>query len=176
MKIVEKNNEISLRDIPAQNWAHGVLFLLGIIIFGGGALISAAKNPSQTTSGAQIVSLLVVLFLLYWAYQKLSLPATVTRLKPNERTVEITRRRFLIVKKTEIIKFSEIERFEVVRRKPERAFLYFTVLTRRDGSQIDLESDGNALEGPAHIIPVRLNELLKKDELATNAANYTNKN
>lgn len=161
MKIVEKDNEITLRDVPLENWARGILLLFGFLIFGVGSLGLSAGRSSPPPPGGPLVPLLVALFFLYWAARKLSLPAIVTRVIADEGTVEITRRRFLILKKTERIKFTAIDRFEVVRRKPDRAFLYFNVLTLRDGSQIDLESDGNAVEGTINIIPLRLNESLK---------------
>jgi len=160
MKIVEKDDEIFMRDIPATNWTYGVLSLFGVFLFG----VAAFANPVSKAAGQpvgvwQAVSLGIAAFSFYLAYIKLSAPVITTRIKISAQTIDVTRRKFLIFAKTEQFHFSRIKRAEMVKRKPDRAFLYFSVLTLFDDSQIDLESSGNANEIVSP--PLLINRLLK---------------
>lgn len=157
MKIIEKDDEIILRDIPLTNWIYGVIFLLGSILFAVSPIINAGQ---ASVDFGQIIPLGIAVAALYWSYLKFSAPIITTRIRPNERMVDVTSRRFLL-KKTESVYFSQIKYFEMVRRKPDRAYLYFSVMTLSDGSQIDLESTGNPTS-KINRIPTKLNELLKK--------------
>jgi hypothetical protein len=160
MKIVEKDDEVFIRDIPATNWAYGVLSLFGGFLFGALAFLNPAnKTAGQPVGIWQVVSLLLAAFSFYWAYIKLSAPIVTTRINIPAQTIDVTDRKFLFFVKTGQFHFTEIKRAEMVRRKSERAFLYFSVLRLADDSVIDLESSGNASEIVA--APLIINRLLK---------------
>jgi hypothetical protein len=166
MKIVEKDDEIFIRDTPAINWANGILALVGGFLFGAAAFFSpAAKVAAQPVGFGQIVCSALAAFCFYWAYIKLSAPVITTRIRVPAQTIDVTRRKFLFFVRTERVHFSQIKRAEMVERKPERAFLYFSVLRLLDDSIIDLESSGNASETAA-VIPLIINRLLKNSHPA----------
>jgi hypothetical protein len=167
MKIVEKEDEVFMRDIPATNWAYGFLSLFGVFLFGAPAFITPSGKPIAHPVGIwQVVSILIAAASFYWSYLKLSAPVITTRINVPAQTIDVTHRRFLIFAKTEQFHFSQIKRAEMVKRKPERAFLYFSVLRLADDSVINLESSGNASEIVA--IPLIINRLLKNRHAKTN--------
>lgn len=160
MKIVEKEDEVFMRDIPATNWAYGLLSVFGAVLFGAAAFGNpVAKVAGQPVGFWQVVSLGIAVLFCYWAYIKLSAPVITTRVDVAAQTIDVTSRRFLVLVKTERFHFTGIKRAEMVRRKPERAFLYFSVLRLADDSIVDLESSGNASEIVA--APLIINRLLK---------------
>ena len=160
MDITEKNGEIILRDYPLKNWIEGILFLLGFILFILPVVNAAGLFATQTPDIYLIIPFVFAMFALYWAGQKLLSPLIITRIKPAEQTVHISRIKFPFITKPEIYHFSQIKFFETVKRKPDRAYLYFNVMILDDDSCIDLESSG--MEIQTNRIPAKLNELLKK--------------
>lgn len=157
MKVVKSDNETVLRDIPWTNWTYGVLGLLGAVLFG----VPSIKNTvNQRIDIWQILGFFIAAAALYWAYEKFSSPIIITHIKITERIVAVTEIRFLLLKKTRQVSFSQIKHAEMVGRKPDRAFLYYSVLILRDGSLIDLESSGNITDG-INRIPSLINDVLK---------------
>lgn len=157
MKIIEKDGEILMRDLPTTNWAYGALLFLGFLILAAGFVISLRKPPFQA---ADLIILAVSAVVLYFAYLKLSSPIITTRIDLTGQTIEVTNTKFGLIKKTRIFEYSQIKRFEMIQRKRERAHLYFNTMILKDDSYIDLESEGyptNNISG----ISRRLNELLK---------------
>ena len=155
MKISERNGELTMQDFPVTNWAMGfVLFLCSSIL----ASLLIGKHSHSLPS---VFILLVNILLFYWAYKKLSSPIIYTRVKPLEQTIEIAHIKLGLFKKMWRFDFSEIKHFEMVRRKPDRAYLYFNVMTLTDDSQIDLESSGQATSKICGISN-KLNKLTRK--------------
>lgn len=166
MKISETDDELLMRDFPTTNWAYGALLVLGSLILAAGLVISLRKSPFQTSD--LIISALIV-FVLYFAYVKLSSPIITTRIRLAERIIEIAHLKLGLIKKTRIFKFAQIKRVEMVIRKRDRAFLYCNSMLLTDGSYIDLESEGHPTN-TVSLISTRLNELLKTPIFKTRKA------
>lgn len=157
MKVIDNENEIILRDVPATNWAYGFLSLLGVLIFG--VVLAERLQSSGSSPLSQLFVLAIVLFFVYLTYLKLSSPVITTHVLKKEKTIEVTKYSLVSFKKTEKFKLSQIRSFELESRKPDRAILYFNVMVLRDGRRIDLESSGHMIETSA--VEMKLTNLLK---------------
>jgi hypothetical protein len=176
MKIIEKDDEIILRDIPFKKWLSGIPLLL-LFGFGGYAIFSDAINYPNSTFELQAgwlkiaLNILwflfiggIIIFLAWLAIKDLFISQITTQIKPSAQTVDVISRKLIFIKKIERFYFSQIRGFEIIYPQPEEANLCFNVLTLVNGSQIDLESTGSKKDDTAKIRK-KLNALLKKDKI-----------
>ena len=175
MKIIEKDDEIILRDIPLKKWLAGIPLLL-FFGFGGYTIFSDAINYPNSTFELQagwlkiVLNILwflfiggIIIFLVWISIKDIFIPQITTRIKPSAQTVDVISRKLIFIKKIERFYFSQIKGFEITYPQPEETNLYFNVLTLVNGSQIDLESTGSKKDDTAEIRK-KLNSLIKKDK------------
>lgn len=157
MKIIEKDGELTMRDFPTTNWATGAMLILGSLVFLGGLIVSVRGSAVRATDAFMAA---VIALIWYFAYKNLSAPVITTRIKPAEKAIEMTTISPVSLKKRQLFEFSEIERFDMVSRKRVRSLLYVNTMILRDGTYIDLETEGYATNTTS-VISNRLNDVLK---------------
>lgn len=161
MKVIEKGDEIILRDYPLTNWGYGIMSLMLFALFSVPIFNSASLFSSQTSKISLIFCFVIAGFALYFAWEKFSSPVMIVRFKLSEQIVEIKNIYLLSKTRTEIYKFARISRFETVQRKFDRTYLYYNVMILKDGSCVDLESSG--MISQTNRIPAKLNEIIKQN-------------
>lgn len=173
MKIIEKDDEIILRDIPITKWIFGIILTLLFVYVGVLLVYDAVKFP-VSTFGLQnswysmLFNILWIVFLLaiicgslYLFSSKILTPMFVVRIRPNFQAIDIIRRRLFFFKHHQRFYFSQAKNFALVQREADNESLYFTILKLVNDDEIYLESSGSSSESNFHIIS-KLNDILKK--------------
>lgn len=172
MKVIEKNDEIILRDVPVSKWIFGVFLLLCVSLAAFLFAYDVFKYPYQTFQphkGSKIILNIVVILLgcvgLWIGLRKffldLSVQLIITRIKPKQLLVEIEKWT-LFSKHSERFYFSQIKSFDIDEIYDEKSRkISANVLTLVNKSKIALESSEIRYDDKLPL-RIKLNEILKK--------------
>lgn len=173
MKIIEKEDEIILRDTPLLKCFFGAM--LTVLFAGMGIFLVYDVTRSATSIFSLQNGWLSISFEILWflfilvvigGVIHLFLSQTLTpmfsvRIKPAARTIDIIRRRLFFIASHQRFYFSQVKSFALLPRSEGDKILYFTTLRLVNDDEIELESSGSSTNYNSSKINM-LNGILKK--------------